>query len=179
MPLVIDVKDLGSGVIGGVECDHLAFRTEEVDWPIWIAHGDAPYPCRFVVTSNKVAGSPQYTIDVSDWKAGSEVATADFAFAPPRRSEKSGTGRTSGLRRTAEQLHTGSKMMTRLSKRIAITVTALVVGVVGLELGEALSIPGVYGPLSSAEARVRTAAHAGERRGCGAPHRPALRCRRL
>jgi hypothetical protein len=37
MPLVKDAKDLGSGVIGGVECDHLAFRTEEVDWQIWIA----------------------------------------------------------------------------------------------------------------------------------------------
>ena len=34
MPLVTDVKDLGSGVIGGVECDHLAFRTAEVDWQI-------------------------------------------------------------------------------------------------------------------------------------------------
>ena len=36
MPSVIDANDLGSGVIGGVECDHLAFRTEEVDWQIWI-----------------------------------------------------------------------------------------------------------------------------------------------
>ncbi|MGO6905764.1 DUF2092 domain-containing protein, partial [Rhizobium ruizarguesonis] len=27
---VVDVKDLGSGVIGGVECDHLAFRTKEL-----------------------------------------------------------------------------------------------------------------------------------------------------
>lgn len=31
MPLVVDAKDLGSGVIHGVECDHLAFRTDEVD----------------------------------------------------------------------------------------------------------------------------------------------------
>ena len=148
------MKDLGSGVIGGVECDHLAFRTAEVDWQIWIAHGDAPYPCRFVVTSNKVAGFPQYTIDVSDWKAGSEVAGADFAFAPPADAKKTGTGRPSGLRRTAEQLHTRSKMMTRLSKRIAIAVAALAVGFTGLELGQALSIPGVYSPVSSAEAIV-------------------------
>ena len=41
MPGVTNVKDLGSGVIGGIECDHLAFRTEEVDWQIWIAQGDA------------------------------------------------------------------------------------------------------------------------------------------
>ena len=34
MATVVDVKDMGSGVIGGVECDHLAFRTEEVDWQI-------------------------------------------------------------------------------------------------------------------------------------------------
>ena len=51
MPDVIDAKDLGSGVIGGVECDHLAFRTNEVDWQIWIAQGDHPYPCRYVITS--------------------------------------------------------------------------------------------------------------------------------
>ena len=55
---VIDVKDLGSGVIGGVECDHLAFRTKEVDWQIWIAQGNRPYPCRYVITSSKVAQAP-------------------------------------------------------------------------------------------------------------------------
>ena len=49
---VTDVKDLGSGVIGGTECDHLAFRTKEVDWQIWIAQGEKPYPCRYVITSN-------------------------------------------------------------------------------------------------------------------------------
>ncbi len=39
MPEVVDTKDLGSGVIRGVECDHLAFRTNEVDWQIWVAQG--------------------------------------------------------------------------------------------------------------------------------------------
>jgi len=41
---VVDVKDLGSGVIGGIECDYLAFRTNDVDWQIWIAQGKHPYP---------------------------------------------------------------------------------------------------------------------------------------
>jgi hypothetical protein len=45
MPLVTDVKDLGSGVIGGAECDHLAFRTDKVYRQIWIAEGARPYPC--------------------------------------------------------------------------------------------------------------------------------------
>jgi len=89
MPLVVDVKDLGSGVIHGVECDHLAFRTkEDVDFQIWIAQGDRPYPCRYVVTSTKIAGGPQYTIDVSSWKTGAEVASDDFNFAVPDGAEK-------------------------------------------------------------------------------------------
>ena len=60
MPMVVDTKDLGSGVIRGIECDHLAFRTEEVDWQIWIAQGERPYPCRLSITTNKMAGAPQY-----------------------------------------------------------------------------------------------------------------------
>ena len=88
MPLVVDVKDLGSGVIRGVECDHLAFRTKEVDWQIWIAQGARPYPCRYVITSRKVAALPQYTIDVWDWKTGTEVAFDDFSFKAPADAKK-------------------------------------------------------------------------------------------
>ncbi len=83
MAEVIDVKDLGSGVIRGVECDHLAFRTEQVDWEIWIAQGDRPYPCRYAITSPQVAGGPQYVIDVREWQTGSEVASDDFILAIP------------------------------------------------------------------------------------------------
>jgi hypothetical protein len=81
MPLVVDVKDLGSGVIRGVECDHLAFRTKEVDWQIWIAQGDRPYPCRYVITTTKITGQPQYTIDVRTWKTGTEASADSFSPA--------------------------------------------------------------------------------------------------
>jgi hypothetical protein len=88
MPLVVDTKDLGSGVIRGVECDHLAFRTKEVDWQIWIAQGGRPYPCRYVITSIKTTGSPQYTIDVTAWKAGAEVGSDAFNLAIPAGAKK-------------------------------------------------------------------------------------------
>ncbi|RVI74002.1 DUF2092 domain-containing protein [Sinorhizobium meliloti] len=78
---VVDVKDLGSGVIGGVECDHLAFRTKEVDWQVWIAQGDHPRPCRYVITANKVDQGPQYSIQISEWKTGVDVAAEDYSFA--------------------------------------------------------------------------------------------------
>jgi hypothetical protein len=80
---VVDIKDLGSGVVGGVECDSLAFRAKEVDWQIWIAQGERPYPCRYVISSKFMDGSPQYSIQVSDWKTGDAVAATDFSFTPP------------------------------------------------------------------------------------------------
>jgi hypothetical protein len=83
MPPVTDVKDLGSGVIRGVECDHLAFRTKEVDWQIWIAQGARPYPCRYVITSKNVKGSPEYTLDIRAWKTGGEVASDGFKLEVP------------------------------------------------------------------------------------------------
>jgi hypothetical protein len=82
-PLVTDVKDLGSGVIRGVDCDHLAFRTEQADFQIWIAQGDRPFPCRYAITTTSVPGWPQYTIDVRDWKTGADVVAADFGFNAP------------------------------------------------------------------------------------------------
>ena len=88
MPLVTDVKDLGSGVIHGIECDHLAFRTKEVDWQIWIAQGARPYPCRYVITSKKVTGWPQYTLDITAWKAGAEVASDGFKLEVPADAKK-------------------------------------------------------------------------------------------
>jgi hypothetical protein len=88
MPLVNDVKDLGSGVIHGVECDHLAFRTEDVDWQIWIAQRARPYPCRYVITSKKVTGWPQYTLDITGWKAGTEVAADGFKLEIPAGAKK-------------------------------------------------------------------------------------------
>jgi len=88
MEPVTDVKDLGSGVIRGVECDHLAFRTKEVDWQIWIAQGARPYPCRYVITSKNVKGSPQYTLDITAWKAGAEVASDGFKLEVPADAKK-------------------------------------------------------------------------------------------
>ena len=72
---VVDIKDLGSGVVGGVECDFLAFRKKDVDWQIWIAHGEHPYPLRYTITSKQVTGGPQYTVQTKNWQT-----STDFSF---------------------------------------------------------------------------------------------------
>lgn len=78
MDNVIGGKDLGSGVVGGEVCDHLAFRTMDTDWEIWIADGDVPRPCRFTITSRMMAMAPSYTVQISNWKSGTDVASDDF-----------------------------------------------------------------------------------------------------
>jgi hypothetical protein len=97
MPLVNEVRDLGSGVIRDTECDHLAFRTKDVDWQIWIAQGARPHPCRYVITSPKVAGSPEYVLDIRGWKAGVEVAPDSFTLQIPPNAKKLNPGEVPDL----------------------------------------------------------------------------------
>ncbi len=85
---VYDSKDLGSGVINGAECDFLAFRQDEVDFQIWIAQGDQPHPCKYVVTSRQVPDGLQYSVEIRNWKTGNEAAKDDFAFHSPANAEK-------------------------------------------------------------------------------------------
>lgn len=73
---------IGSAFVGGVECDHLAFRTDTVDWQIWISKGDKPLPLKYVITTKWVTGAPEYLLRLSNWKTGS-IEAAQFTFTPP------------------------------------------------------------------------------------------------
>lgn len=104
---VVDVKDLGSGVIGGVECDHLAFRTREVDWQIWIAQGERPYPCRYVITASQVDQGPQYSVQISDWKTGADVVADDFGFSNTTNAGKVELGKLTDIDELPDQFVVG------------------------------------------------------------------------
>ena len=78
MANVTDAKALGAGIVRGQSCDHVAFRTAEADWQIWIAPGDKPFPCRFTITSKMTALAPSYDITFSGWKTGNDVPADDF-----------------------------------------------------------------------------------------------------
>lgn len=83
---VIDGVVIGKGVIDGIECDHLAFRNTETDWQIWIESGARPIPRKYVITSKAVAGAPQYTLRIKDWKT--DVPADAFAFKPDQSAKK-------------------------------------------------------------------------------------------
>jgi hypothetical protein len=85
---VVSAKHIGEGVIGGVECEHLAFRQPDVDWQIWIDKGPKPVPCKLVITSKAVSGSPEYTMVIRDWKTDVPADDAAFTFNAPSGSQR-------------------------------------------------------------------------------------------
>jgi hypothetical protein len=85
---VIEGHHVGQGVVDGVDCEHLAFRGHDTDWQIWIQTGAQPIPRKYVITSKTLAGAPQYTLRIKDWKSDA-IADADaFAFKPPEGATK-------------------------------------------------------------------------------------------
>jgi hypothetical protein len=85
---VIDAKHIGQGVVDGVECEHLAFRNSETDWQLWVEVGARPIPRKYVITSKTLAGAPQYTLRIRDWRTDVETKPDAFAFNPPQGASK-------------------------------------------------------------------------------------------
>ena len=79
---------VGPSVVAGVKCTHLAFRGPEVDWQIWIEDGDKPLPRKFILTSKKVAGEPQFTVLVRSWDLTPKLTNREFTFTPPKGAKK-------------------------------------------------------------------------------------------
>ncbi|MCG3195003.1 MAG: hypothetical protein DIJKHBIC_04272 [Thermoanaerobaculia bacterium] len=74
---------LGRSFVHGVECHHLAFRADKVDWQIWVRDGDAPVPMKYVITTKWVTGAPQYSIRFRDWDTKSKAQPERFKFTAP------------------------------------------------------------------------------------------------
>jgi hypothetical protein len=85
---VVDGEHVGQGVVDGVECEHLAFRGHDTDWQIWIQTGAQPIPRKYVITSKTLAGAPQYTLRIRDWKTDAIADDGAFTFKPPEGATK-------------------------------------------------------------------------------------------
>jgi hypothetical protein len=79
---------IGTTRIDGIECYHLAFREENVDWQIWVQTGKTPLPMKYVITSTWDAFAPQYQIRFHDWNLQPKVARHQFDFKAPKDATK-------------------------------------------------------------------------------------------
>jgi hypothetical protein len=73
---------VGQSVIEGKVCDHLAFRSPDVDIQVWMEAGDKPAPCKYTITTTDMAGMPEFSITVRSFDAAPKIADGLFQFTP-------------------------------------------------------------------------------------------------
>ena len=79
---------VGQSVVAGVKCTQLAFRNAEFDWQVWIEDGARPLLRKYILTSKKVAGEPEFTVVVKNWDLTPKLSNAEFTLAPPKGAKK-------------------------------------------------------------------------------------------
>ena len=78
----------GTDYVQGVECHHLSFREDDVDWQLWVKTGDEPLPMKYVITTKWLTGAPQYSVQLSNWNLKPAIAADRFTFAVPKGATK-------------------------------------------------------------------------------------------
>jgi hypothetical protein len=84
---ITGAADIGPSEIGGVTCEHYAFRQKGLDWQVWIQLGDYPLPRKLVLTTLTDDARPQYTTTMT-WNLAPSYNEAAFEFNPPPDAHK-------------------------------------------------------------------------------------------
>ena len=88
--LLRDVKAgivIGTGRVGGVECDHLGFHQDGADWQLWVEKGDRPLPRKLVITTLGEPSQPQHS-EVLTWDLSPKIDASTFSFTPPAGAQR-------------------------------------------------------------------------------------------
>ncbi|MBW2100773.1 MAG: DUF2092 domain-containing protein, partial [Deltaproteobacteria bacterium] len=87
-------EDVTSGIyvglhyVHGVQCHHLAFTRDDIDWQIWIENSQTPLPRKVIITEKWITGSPQFTALLSNWNLSPKFDDNLFRFVPPEKAKK-------------------------------------------------------------------------------------------
>lgn len=79
---------VGRETLGGVECDHVAWQTDEVDSEAWFSTGEVPLLQRAVVNYREFEGRPSFRAQFTSWNRKPNVADSVFVFTPPEGVER-------------------------------------------------------------------------------------------
>ncbi len=74
---------VGLEPVSDVECHHLFFANDHVDWQIWVEAGEQPVPRKFLITYKHEDASPQFVARFDDWDFSSNSSNSNFTFTPP------------------------------------------------------------------------------------------------
>jgi hypothetical protein len=86
--LVGEIDYVELNMLTDVPTDHLAVRTRDVDFQIWIAQGKEPLPRRIVIIYKNTKGEPQFRADLSNWNLSAKGVKGPFTFTPPKNAEQ-------------------------------------------------------------------------------------------
>jgi len=79
---VTSARHLRAVTVADTPCDHLAFRSQRVDFQLFIRQGDEPVPVRFIIDYHTETGGPQFRAQLHDWDVASALPDSLFRFAP-------------------------------------------------------------------------------------------------
>ena len=86
--LVEEIDYVELNTLTDVETDHLAVRSRDVDFQIWITRDKEPLPQRIVITYKNSKGEPQFRADFSNWNLSAKAAKGPFTYTPPKNAEQ-------------------------------------------------------------------------------------------
>ena len=74
--------------VTGTPYVHLAGRTDQVDFQVWIPLSGEPLPRRLTITYRDEEGQPKFWADFAEWNLSPAISPTDFTFNPPPGSER-------------------------------------------------------------------------------------------
>lgn len=72
---------VGSSKVDGVEADQYAFRQDEIDWQIWIQHGEHPAPLKVVIIDRSDPSLPAFEAKLR-WNTSPQLTADTFTYRP-------------------------------------------------------------------------------------------------
>lgn len=79
---MVDISYVEETDIFGEPAHHIAGRTREVDFQVWITARHNALPLRVILTYREEPGQPQYWANFSDWKLHPSILLDAFRFEP-------------------------------------------------------------------------------------------------
>jgi len=79
---------IGVNDVNGVDCDHVAFSSRDIDLQLWLDRSGKPVPRKMVINYRTEPGSPEYIAVLSDWKFPKEISDSHFKPQLPKDAKR-------------------------------------------------------------------------------------------
>ncbi len=87
-PRIRQATYLGLHQVRGIECHHLLFSQDDLDWQLWVEASSTPVPRKLVIVYKLEPGIPQYAAVISEWDFTIETPDELFQFSPPEGAQQ-------------------------------------------------------------------------------------------